>query len=75
MEVTHIHPAALANALNSSASDWAAMATAHAVLASACTLKSLRCSNSAALANAASTCALDELTVANAHAVLASPCT
>ena len=53
VEVRHatLKGGTLANALNNSASDWAAIANAHAVLASACTLKSLRRGSAAASEN------------------------
>ena len=65
--------AALANAVKSKASNWCAVANAHAVLARFCVLK-LHTRRSAAYTNALNSKASDGLAVANAHAVLASSC-
>ena len=74
-EVTHATPKGrtVANAANSDASLWHAVANAHAVLASSCGMKSPmhRC---AAVANAANNDSSFWLAVANAHAVLARAC-
>ena len=72
VEVRHatLKGGTLANAANTCSSDELAVANAHAVLASPCTLKSPT-HHVAALPHAANSCTLDWPNVANAHAVLA----
>ena len=63
----------LANTVNSDASNWPAVANAHAVLANFCGLKSPT-RRSAALANAVNSVVSGWLAIANAQTVLASYC-